>query len=93
MVLSNALAAAVDPPFADPHLAREASYTAEGGAPFTGGVIMRRPDVVGDFGETRLWSETTRADVRVSDVAQPRAGDRFENDGEFRRPGRAGARS
>jgi hypothetical protein len=29
----------------------------------------------------RLWSETTRVDLRVAEVASPRPGDRLEMDG------------
>jgi hypothetical protein len=35
-----------------------------------------------DFGEARLWSETTRFDLRVGEVASPRPGDRLVLDGE-----------
>ena len=44
--------------------------------------ILRRPDDVTGFGEARLWSETTRLDLRVAEVASPRPGDRIEIDGE-----------
>lgn len=32
--------------------------------------------------DARLWSETTRIDLRVAEVANPRPGDRFEIDGD-----------
>ena len=35
-----------------------------------------------DFGDARLWSETTRIDLRVAEVANPRPGDRIEIDGD-----------
>ena len=56
-------------------------------------VIARRADVVTDFGDARLWSETTRFDLRVSEVADPTAGrpDRHRRRG-LCRSGRAGAR-
>jgi sulfur carrier protein ThiS len=41
-------------------------------------VVARRADVVSDFGDARLWSETTRIDLRVAEVANPRPGDRIE---------------
>jgi hypothetical protein len=44
--------------------------------------ILRRPDDVTGFGEARIWSETTRLDLRVADVANPRPGDRLEIDGD-----------
>jgi hypothetical protein len=37
---------------------------------------------VTDFGDARLWSETTRIDLRVAEVANPRPGDRIEIDGD-----------
>ena len=45
-------------------------------------VVARRADAVSDFGDARLWSETTRIDLRVAEVANPRPGDRIEIDGE-----------
>ena len=41
-----------------------------------------RADAVTDFGDARLWSETTRIDLRVAEVANPRPGDRIEIDGD-----------
>ena len=73
----TAFAAAVDALFADPHLAREAIYEPADGDPFPVRVIARRADAITEFGEARLWSETTRFDVRVAEVAAPRPGDRI----------------
>jgi hypothetical protein len=42
--------------------------------------IARRADATTDFGDARLWSETTRLDLRVADVSEPRPGDRIEID-------------
>jgi len=78
----TAFAAALDALFADAHLARDVVYTAEGGAPALVRAIPRRQDDVAGFGDARLWSETTRVDVRVADVPIPRPGDRIELDGE-----------
>ena len=39
-------------------------------------------DATADFGEARLWSETTRFDLRMSEVPSPRPGDRLVLDGE-----------
>jgi hypothetical protein len=77
-----AISSAVDALFADPHLAREAVYAPADGDPFPVRVIARRADVVTDFGEARLWSETTKFDVRVSEIAAPRPGDRLVLDGD-----------
>ncbi len=45
-------------------------------------IIARRADAVTDFGDARLWSETTRIDLRVAEVPAPRPGDRIEIDGD-----------
>jgi hypothetical protein len=78
----TAFADALEALFADAHLAEEAVYTAAGGSPQLVRVVTRRPDEVTGFGEGRLWSETTRLDLLVSEVSQPRPGDRIEIDGE-----------
>ena len=44
--------------------------------------VVRRPDEVTNFGDARLWSETTRIDLRVAEVPNPRPGDRLEIDSE-----------
>ena len=78
----TAFAAALDALFADAQIARDVVYTAEGGAPSLVRAILRRPDDVSTFGEARLWSETTRLDLRVAEVPAPRPGDRVEIEGE-----------
>lgn len=45
-------------------------------------IVSRQADAITDFGDARLWSETTRIDLRVADVANPRPGDRVEIDGD-----------
>lgn len=72
------VAIALDALFADPNIAREAVYTPTGGTPVPVRVVARREDAVSEFGEARLWSETARFDVRVSEVETPRPGDRLE---------------
>ena len=78
----SAFAAAVDTLFADPNIGRDAVSIADGGAPVLVRAVARRADAVTEFGDARLWSETTRIDLRVSEVANPRPGDRIEIDGE-----------
>ncbi|KAA8607554.1 hypothetical protein AL036_10260 [Salipiger aestuarii] len=78
----TAFAAILDALFADPNIGREAVYTAEGGAPVLVRVVSRQADAITDFGDARLWSETTRIDLRVAEVLAPRPGDRLEIDGE-----------
>jgi hypothetical protein len=77
-----AFAAAVDALFADPNLGRAVVYAPADAAPIPVRIIARRADEVTAFGDARLWSETTRIDVRVSEVQSPRAGDRVEISGE-----------
>jgi len=78
----NAFAAAVGALFADPNIGRDAVYTPEGGAPVQVRVVARRADAVTDFGDARIWSETTRVDLQVAEVANPRPGDRIETEGD-----------
>lgn len=78
----TAFDAAVGALFADPNIGRDAIYTADGGAPVVVRVIARRADALTSFGDARLWSETTRIDLRVAEVPNPRPGDRIEIEGE-----------
>ena len=77
----TAVAAALDALFADAHITRDVVYTAEGGTPALVRAVLRRPDDVTGFGDARLWSETTRVDLRIAEVPNPRPGDRIEIDG------------
>lgn len=45
-------------------------------------VVDRRSDAATDFGDARLWSETTRVDLRMAEVPAPRPGGRIEIDGD-----------
>lgn len=78
----SAFEAALDALFADTHLGRDVVYTVDGGAQMLVRAILRRPDDVSGFGETRIWLETTRLDLRASEVQNPKPGDRIEIDGE-----------
>jgi len=80
--VTSIFASAIDNLFADPNIARESTYIADGGSPVLVRVVMRRADEVTGFGDARLWSETTRVDLRVAEVPAPRPGDRVEIDGE-----------
>ena len=73
---------AVETLFGDPNMARDAVYTPAGGAPQLVRVVTLRADDIASFGDARLWSETTRIDLRVAEVANPRPGDRVEIDGD-----------
>jgi hypothetical protein len=78
----SAFASALDAVFADPHISREAVYVAVGATPVVVRVVARRADAVPDFSGARIWFETTRLDLRVAEVPNPRPGDRIEIDGE-----------
>jgi hypothetical protein len=67
----SVFAAAIDNLFTDPNVARDAVYIANGGAPQLIRVVTRRADEVTGFGDARLWSETTRIDLRVTEVPNP----------------------
>ncbi len=78
----SAFAAAIGAIFADPNVGRDAVYIADGGTPILARVVARRADAVTDFGDARLWSETTRIDLRMTEVPNPRPGDRVEIEGD-----------
>jgi hypothetical protein len=80
--MMTALAAAIDLIFADPNIGRDAVYIADGDAPVLVRIVARRADAISDFGDARLWSETTRVDLRVAEVPAPRPGDRIEIEGD-----------
>jgi hypothetical protein len=78
----SAVATALDALFTDGNIGGDAVYTPEGGAPVLIRVVTRRTDEVTSFGEARIWSDTTRIDLRVAEVPALRPGDRIEIDGE-----------
>ena len=80
--MMSAFAAAVGALFADGNIGRDAVYIADGGAPVLVRLIARRADDVTDFGDARLWSETTRVDLQVAEVPNPHPDDRIEIDGD-----------
>jgi hypothetical protein len=55
----------------------DAAYTPAGGDSITVRVIAKRPDEIVGFGGTRIHTETAVFDLRVSEVATPRPGDRL----------------
>ncbi|HMQ41763.1 MAG TPA: hypothetical protein PKC09_10865 [Paracoccus sp. (in: a-proteobacteria)] len=69
--------------FADPNMAVDAQWRAGGVGPAVPIRLIRRaPDEVTGFGSSRVWSETLRADVMISQVPEPAPGDRVMIDGE-----------
>jgi hypothetical protein len=80
--MASAFAHVIDGLFRDPNIARDAVYIDAGGTQRLVRVVTRRADEVTGFGDARLWSETTRIDLRVAEVLTPRPGDRIEIEGE-----------
>lgn len=79
----SAFSAAIDAIFADPNMAADATWSDQGvGSPTSCRVIRRAPDELTDYGQARIRSETSIADVRVSDWPAPREKDRIDIDGE-----------
>jgi hypothetical protein len=78
----SAFAAAIDLLFTDPNIGQDAVFTPAGGAPLSVRIVAQRADDVTPFAEARLWSETTRVDLRIAEVPNPRPGDRIEIDSE-----------
>ncbi len=79
----SVFAQASDDLFDDPHLALKALWRANGadaGIPVR--VILRRPDEVVGFGDSRAVLPSVLIDVRRSDVAAPAAGDTVEIAGD-----------
>lgn len=79
-------AEALDVLFTDPHLARDATWRAGGtGPPVTVRIVLRQPDRIGGFGETRLLADTTVVEIRTVEVPTLAAGDMVEIDGNLHR--------
>ena len=78
----TAFAGLVDRLFGDPNLGRDATWEPAEGEPVFVRVVAQRADAVTEFGGARLWSETTRLDLRVAEVANPQPGDRIVIAGE-----------
>ena len=78
----NAFATAIDILFTDPNLGVDAIYhTGGAGEAITLRAIIRQPDRIGNFGETRIATQTTLVDIRTSDIPAPAEGDTIEMGG------------
>jgi len=60
----------------------DAVYTPAGGEPVSVRVIVRHPDTIVGFGETRIHAETSTFEVRASEVGSPRPDDQLTVGGE-----------
>ena len=68
----SAFAEALGLLFADPNISVELWYRDVAGQFTRARGILRRPDEITEFGSARLLSDTTRIDVRVVDIPEPR---------------------
>ena len=72
----TAFSPALDTLFNDPNLAVAATYTPKGGQPFVCQAIVRQPDAMSRLADgLEVVSRGTQITVRVSEVANPAAGD------------------
>lgn len=70
---------AIDAIFTDPNMAVDAVWKSRKVAPGVAcRLIRKRPDEMTEFGGAQIVSSTILADVRVSEVADPKPGDRIE---------------
>jgi hypothetical protein len=75
----SAFAAATDALFADPNIAQDAIWRAGGVvAGITVRIVIRRPDQVVGFGDSRAILPTMLIDIRRSEISQPASGDTIE---------------
>ncbi len=75
----TAFAAATNLMFRDKNMSVAAVYLASGqGAGQAVRVIRKSPDLSDSFADSRIVSRTTVLDVRVSEIAAPKAGDVFQ---------------
>lgn len=81
--MTGVLSAALDDLFTDPNLARNALWRAGGIDPAVPlRAIVRRPDRIGEFGETRILASSMVLEVRVAEAPTLAEGDTIELDGE-----------
>lgn len=82
--MSSALAAALDTLFADPNIARDAIWRVAGaGSGVAIRAVVRRPEAISTFGDTRLVTPVALIDLRVSQAPTITAGDTIEIDGDI----------
>jgi hypothetical protein len=82
--VTDAIKAAINALFSDPNIASDAVYRAQGtGNPQMVRLVTRRPDEVLDFGDAQVVTATTFAELRVSELPDPQAGDTLEIGGEL----------
>ena len=81
--MTNAIVAALDTIFADPNIGQIAIWRAGGAQPGVPvRIVLRRPDRIAEFGETRLVTPVALIDLRIAEVPSIAAGDSLEVNGE-----------
>lgn len=76
--MTDAFAAAMNDLYADPNIAADAVYQPDAGGPSQNvKIILRRPDQLGSFGETRLVAGAVLIEVRQFEIPEPQEGDAF----------------
>ena len=81
--VADVFSAALDDLFTDPNLARDVLLRAGGINPAVPvRAILRRPDRIGEFGETRIVAGSTVFEIRVAEAPTLAEGDTIEVDGE-----------
>jgi hypothetical protein len=79
----DVFSAALDDLFSDPSLAREVLWRAGGIDPAVPvRAILRRPDRIGEFGETRIVAGSTVFEIRIAEAPTLAEGDTIEASGE-----------
>ncbi|MBF0187081.1 MAG: hypothetical protein HQL50_04060 [Magnetococcales bacterium] len=58
-----------------------ATFIPQAGDPVEITVLSKQPDTIVSLGDTRIHSETHMFEIRASEIANPRAGDRLIIDG------------
>lgn len=82
--MTDNFSAALDDLFTDPNLAREALWRAGGIDPAVPvRAILRRPDRIGEFGETRIVAGSTVFEIRIAEAPTLAEGDTIQADGEI----------
>jgi len=72
----DVITAAIDAIFGDPNIAVDAIYRSGGaGDGVPARVILRRPDVIGQWGSVPFVAAAVYVDVRAADVPTPSIGD------------------
>lgn len=80
--MTDIFSAALDDLFTDPNLARDVLWRAGGIDPAVPvRAIVRRPDRIGEFGETRILASSMVLEVRVAEAPTLAEGDTIELDG------------